>query len=380
MNDNPLQLLRDDVAPGTALNPGLLLAAGRRRVRRRRAAITGVAAALVLVATLGVAALAADRLPQPPAHPDPSPTPALTVDPSCRSHALAVSGGTPIEHVVVDTTGRWAAGLRADHRGVVIWHDGEAAGGVQDVDVTSLAGISSSGVAAGTGNDSGGRSRAMTFTGTHATVLTPPAGAAPASFTRASAVNGAGDVAGVYGPGGGGQQAVVWRRADPLHPRLLAAPDNSAAMDISDNGEVGGYVGDIAGRHRPYVWDADGHGRELPLPAGAGDGLVNGLGAGYAFDLTANVRWLTGPGSVEPAGYAVPRGLTGRDVGADGTVLVSGDRQVALVRDQGTRQLPMPAGAESVRGTSMNHDGSVVGGVSGGQPGGLPLLWICGQG
>lgn len=391
MNDNPLQMLRDDVAPGSWLTPDGLLAAGRRRVRRRRAALTGAAAALVLVVTVGVAAVAAERRPQPPAHPGPVPSPTAaptaSTEPGCRQQVLAVPGGSKVERVVVDRTGSWAAGLRADRRGVVIWHDGAVSSVVSDISVTNLAGISSAGVAAGSGLDAGGRSRALTFQGTYATTLALPAGAKTASFTYAWDINAGGDVVGMYdATAPGARSAVVWWHRDPIHPVLMTAPggEHSAGIAIDDNGDVGGYVGDLSSHYRPVVWTADGAGVELDLAAGKRDGMVSGFGGGQALDLAENVRWTPGPGKTTPEVYRTTADdLVGQDAGADGTVLLSSPKRAQLWREGRLTELPVPAGAQYVRAWSVNHDASVVGGVSANlqaTQAGVPLLWICGPG
>ncbi|MGI5241745.1 hypothetical protein [Dactylosporangium sp. CA-139066] len=396
MIENPLQLLREDAAPGTALTPERLLAAGRGRVRRRRAAITGGVAAAVLVATVGVAAFAAPGpTPRPPLAPSPRPaaslpTGSLPAEPDCRSSSLTVPGGGAIERVVVDPTGSWAAGLRADHRGVVIWHDGEVSSTVADVDVTALAGISSGGVAAGTGPGP----RALTFTGTHATALTPPGGS---SSTQAFDINGAGDVVGAYGTPGGGQQAVEWRRSDPLHPRTLAVPagESAAALVIADDGTIGGYLGAATGRHRAHVWPADGPGRTLdPSTDPQTDTAIDGLGGGYAFDLGRTKglpppdrlpgmtpapqveRWPLTPGSEDPVVLLLQPDDGGQDAAADGTLLINEGERAVLERLHASTELPRPAGFTSVRATSLNRNASVVGGVADGGP----LLWRCGKG
>ncbi|MFG2045295.1 hypothetical protein [Dactylosporangium sp. NPDC048998] len=399
MIDNPLQPLRDDAGPGTGLTAEGLVRAGRRRVRRRRTARAAAAAALVLVVTVGVAAVAELRpRPQPPG-PQPAPTatrpvppaPTPSATPGCQVYLLAMPDGVKVDPVVVDATGHWAAGLRADRRGVVIWHDGVVSSVVQDVDVTNLAGISAAGVAAGSGPAGDGRSRAMTFQDDHATALPLPAGAPAGAATSGYGVNAGGDVVGTYDdPRAGTRRAVLWRHDDPVHPRVLATPAgrNAAAFAISPDGTVGGMLGDFADGHRPYLWRPDGTGTELPRPAGKADGLVDGLAGEWATDFDNGVRWrLTGPGTSgtpgTPAPIAMPAvdGATGRSLTADGTVLFSGPKRAVLWGAGEPVELPLPTGFAYVRARSASADGTVIGGVASNlqsTASGTPLLWRCG--
>jgi hypothetical protein len=390
MTENPLGPLRDDAAPGTRLTADGLVAAGRRRVRRRRRALAGAAAALVLVVTVGAAAVAGTPIrpaptrptdPMPtvtrPAPPSPSASPSAT--PGCHVYLLIMPDRVRIEKVVVDATGRWAAGLRADWR-LVIWHDNEVVGVVRDVLVNHLAGISSDGVAAGAGQvDGKGWMRAMTFQGDRAVVLPSPG---ENGNTRVWGTNAGGDVVGTADLAGGRQRAVLWPRSDPSRPQVLPTPGgrNSAAYAIARDGTVVGMLGSPATDQRPYIWRPDGTGVQLPLPAGATDGQVDDVAGAWAADFDNRVRWrLSDPGT--PASKPLPEvtGAGPRDLAEDGSVLFGGNKRALVWGAGGPQELPLATGFPFALAVSINADATVVGGVATTlyAHGGAPFLWRC---
>jgi hypothetical protein len=389
--DNPLQLLRDDVAPGTGLTPGALLVAGRRRVRRRRAAaVTGIAA-LILVATVGVAAFAADRVPQPPAHHDPVPAPTgpASSDPAgaradCQITTLVVPDHSKVGPVVVDATGRWAAGLRIDHKGVVIWHDGKVSSQPGAAEVTMIVGVSSTGTVLGSGRrNAAGPSRALILKDGATSELSLPAGWPDSTLVYGTGINAAGDMVGRAGGGWG--KPVRWRHQDPAHPAVLPTPDDRGGVPlaIAEDGLVGGYVGDMTAP-RPYLWRTDGTGVELPLPAGTSGGAVEGLSSAFAVDASNGVRWLlVSSGTPAPAaipGFGAVGRIAGQSVSRDGTILYSDGERSLLLHEGRVSDLPVPAGAAAVRATSLSGTGEVVGGVAtdlAQTVTGNPLLWRC---
>jgi hypothetical protein len=390
MTENPLGPLRDDAAPGTRLTADGLVAAGRRRVRRRRRALAGAAAALVLVVTVGAAAVAGTTIRPAPTRPTdpvptatrpvpPSPSPSPSATPGCHVYLLIAPERRRIEPVVVDPTGRWAAGMHTDRRGVVIWHDGQVAGVVRDVTVYFLNGISADGVAVGTGLNKDNRQRALVFQGDRATELPLPPGA---TDTFATATNAAGDVVGIVWLSSGPRRAVRWPRGDPSHPQVLPTPGgrNSAATAIAPDGTIGGMLGDPGTQQRPYIWRPDGTGVQLPLLDGKPDGWVGHVAGGWAADFGHDQRWrLTDPGV--PAARPIPQiaGVPGRALADDGSVLYSSDKRTVVWGAGEPRELPRPTGFESGRAVSMSADATVIGGVGKSMyaNGGAPFLWRC---
>lgn len=49
---------------------------------------------------------------------------------------------------------------------------------------------------------------------------------------------------------------------------VLATPGGkgATALAVAEDGRVGGFLGDMVAGYKPYLWQADGAGAELPLP------------------------------------------------------------------------------------------------------------------
>jgi hypothetical protein len=384
---NPLQELRDDIAPGTLLTADVLVRAGRARVRRRRTAIVGVAAAFVLVLTVGVAAVAGLRPPSDdrPVQPGPtsgpvsgSPVPAA---PSCGSQLLPVPGDAETQAPVLSPGGRWAAAALASRAGVLLWSDGTAPVTLAaDRTVFGMAGVSDKGEVAATAQGSDHRMYAMTFKSDYAVRLTLPD---PDAQTAAYGVNGGGDVVGSMDLAGK-RRPMLWRYRDPARPVVLTVPGGGTgtAVAIPAEGVVGGFIGDDATTRRPYLWKADGTGEALPLPAGVGEGAVNAVAGEWAVDFDNRVRWrLTQPGTPQPVALPEVADAVGRAMAVDGSVLYGGSGRAVVWGAGQPVELPLPAGYSRYTVGGISADGRTAGGLAQhlmNSGGGAPLLWHCG--
>ncbi|WP_433062506.1 hypothetical protein [Dactylosporangium sp. CS-033363] len=382
---NPLQELRDLDGPGTALTAEGLVRAGRARVRRRRQAVAGLAAVLVLVLTVGTAAVAGLQQPPHPAdrgRPYPGPMSGLPPAPAaCDVQMLPLPSGVEgTGPPVIDSTGHWAAGLMDDHTGVVIWRDGVVFGVDGDEQVQYLHAVNSSGTAVGSANVAG-RAAAVTFTD-RMNVLPLPAGMPVTTSLWGTGINGAGTVVGYTTASSNVSKPVLWRDGKA---ELLAVPGggSGAANWISDDGWVGGLVGQVYDAYRPYVWRPDGTGFELPLPAGVGKGMVNAIAGEWAVDFDNHLRWrLTTPGTPLPQPFGVADGIYVRALAADGTVTLSGSKSASLWGFGDPVDLPLPAGFSKYQMGGISADGRVIGGVAqhlmdANTFGGEPFRWVC---
>ncbi|WP_432968559.1 hypothetical protein [Dactylosporangium sp. CA-233914] len=378
MSSNPLSALRDDDAPGTRLSAEGLVLAGRRRVRRRRNAIVGTAFALVLVLTAGVAAVAGTRPAARPAIPDP-PVPTASPTAACTVDLLPVPDGRELLAPVVDPTGHWAAARLSDRNGAVIWHDGVIDAVYTDIDIIALHGISAKGAAVATATVDG-RLRAITLRRDYKVVLTLPQGASAQSVTYGMGINAGGDVVGYYDPADGNRRPILWRFKEPLAPVLLATPGNQegGALSIADDGRVGGFLGAIDNSPKPYLWGADGTGRQLPLADRQADGTVGAIAGSWAADLGNSVRWRLDEPAIATrveVSQAAAVGLAG-----DGTMLYGGARSAVLWGVGSPRRLALPPGYSSYLTGTISADGRVAAGAAR-QPknngGGAPFLWHC---
>ncbi|WP_433220652.1 hypothetical protein ACQP00_18420 [Dactylosporangium sp. CS-047395] len=383
LQENPLQELRDLDGPGTALTADGLLRAGRARVRRRRQAVVGLAAVLVLVLTVGSAAIAGLRQPPQPAdrgRPYPAPTSGLpSAPPNCDVQMLPLPSGVEgTGPPVIDSTGHWAAGLMDTHTGVVIWRDGVILSVDGDEQVQYLHAVNASGTAVGTANVAG-RSAAVTFTD-RMNVLPLPGGVPVSASLSGSGINAAGTVVGYY-TAAEVSKPVLWRDGKA---ELLTVPGGSgAALWISDDGWVGGIVGRLYDAYRPYVWRPDGTGFELPLPDGVGKGMVNAIAGEWAVDFDNHVRWrLTTPGTPAPQPFSVAQGIYVRALAADGTVTLSGSKMAAVWGFGDLVGLALPAGFSKYQMGGISADGRVIGGAAqhlmdANTFGGSPFRWVC---
>jgi hypothetical protein len=157
--------------------------------------------------------------------------------------------------------------------------------------------------------------------------------------------------------------------------RVLAGPGDAGATDIAQDGTVVGVADD-----RPYVWEPDGTGRALPLPADAEQGYVVQARGNWAYGIVASasgtrgalLAWdlRTDEIVTVAAGSPVPFG-TGN---APGDVAFHGDGGMVLQRGDRSDALPPPEGTQwLVQPIAMSEDATVVAGFTGANG----VLWRC---
>ena len=400
-----LMPLAEGSAPPSRLDPAALLAAGRRRVRRRRLATIGGAGAVSLAALVTVPLLWSGSTTGPaPVEPAP---PAPPVPASCAAARLPVpAGATESEVLGGEPSGRYLVGRAeaGDRVWALLWDRGRMTVLDPPVDRIDRLVVNSAGVVAGRGGAAGGVVSWVYEHGAYRT-LDGPGG----RHEGVVAINSRGDVLG-GGPEarlataaiprtGPYDQPVVWPAAD-RRPRELPAPGADAtAYDIDDDGTVVGvleYRGS-AGRlgMRAVAWDPAGTIRELPVPRGAVPSGATAVRDGRILgwyspaddpngDRTPVLRW-TGAGGPEPMA-GIDRGY---EINAHGWVvgglrtpegfaaaLAAGDRIVPLPFAAGTRATKW----EFSRGAfAVSDDGRSLAGVLPGERTQQPVAvrWSC---
>lgn len=418
----------DEVAPPPpTVDVGALVAAGRRRVRRRRIAGAGVGAAFAAVALmaapLAVAAVVRDLSVQAPladssraAAAASAPPPVAPAAPtSCAAQRLPVPAGTVASYVTDgDPTGRYLVGTATGPTGggaALLWDNGRLTvlRPPTGNDVSNLV-VNSRGEVAGDGYARGGFVAWVYRDGRYTTL--PMLRTGPGSIINVADINERGDVLGSdqtmehSGTGGGtaserpsgsGSAAgeenppVIWPADAPGTVRPLRLPKEPGlvfAKGIDDDGTVVGARSEppVPGTDastavsRGLVWSPTGELRELPAPPGAGPNVS-----------VAAIRdgWVTGtadsPAAPNPPGYGVYRWnlRTGQIDAVRGLGWVAGVNRYGWVsgftRDPsgvehpavafGDRVLVLPDltdGVASREGPSagpVSDDGRVVGGV-----------------
>jgi hypothetical protein len=390
MTENPFLILTDEPVPGSRVHVDDVVAAGRARVRRRRSAVAGVCAALVVLATLAGVAVAARPPHRDPQYPDPVPSPSVSTHPSgCTVAAVDVGGD--IGATFTDPSGRFLAFSRAPDPGLlVLYRDGAAVGRYTTTERLQTAALSATGTAVGNqGTD------AFRTTDAGTVVLPRPAGA---SRVSANGINAAGDIVGEAWMPGKRFRAVLWRHTAPDVPELLPTPPgrSSSAEGITDDGHV---VGNLDQGAVPYLWNPDGTWAALPTPAGlpggiplqiAGDwatGMVNVLSIKNFDPVTGRrmgagdpkpARWHLSAGTVEP--FEIAEVLNGSgQVTADGTLVINRFTDAVFWNGGTLTPLPEPSGYNRVQITSISADGRVVAGAATKNTGGSiePFRWDC---
>jgi hypothetical protein len=280
--------------PPPRLEVSQIVQIGQRQVRRRRLlAAGGTAAALAAVAAIPAAV---------PLWPDSSggytaAGPVL----DCEVTQLAIPEGESqgIGVTAMDPTGRYFVGQGTHIGGVdpdtgepinepavaVFWQDGEPTYIPALRGIIDAAGVNSHGVVVGVGQpedpigEDAQDHHGWVYADGDMRELPAPLG-----FTvlGVAGINDAGDIAGSVTDFGGESRAVVWRAvsADGAIdlPEILPAPEGESAhpADIAQDGTVVGTLvsdhDDPGGPTRPYLWEPDGAGRELPRPSGTTDG------------------------------------------------------------------------------------------------------------
>jgi hypothetical protein len=297
---NDEQLLRERLGeidvPPMGLGMDQVVAAGFRRVRRRRiATVAGTAALTLAVLAVTPALLPADREPDGKVPAGPvlaTKAPSMEAAPSCTP-ALKLpvpKGAGPIDLVAVDPTGRHIVGNGSKGQDFVpfAWNDGKVdrikpfAASVEMFDVNS------SGTALGRASDGkGGLETFFRYRHGKVTPLSMPAGRWQTNGWPQ--INTAGDIIATAQPAdssaGRGAVILLWP-AGKTTPEKLPLPKDAAADDLADNGTIVGILRDRSNDTSvAYVWDRTGRGRALETPPGVSSG---------AYAISRNGAWATG--------------------------------------------------------------------------------------
>ncbi len=199
-------------------------------------------------------------------------------------------------------------------------------------------------------------------------------------------INEKGDIVGeLWGPvGGPGTEtgATVWR-AGTTNPVRLPMPKNALwgeATAVANDGRIVGHVtmsGDLSGDTKPYIWNVDGTGKFLPMPAGVK------LADADSAPMEINGDWVSGilhaPGIAAPGiRWNLAKGTAemtqlGRDyenvgIGPDGTTVgVLYNTPTAAYQTGGTVfKLPGvadPAVSNWDNAEAISADGSLIAGT-----------------
>ena len=395
--------LADLPTPPSTLDTAALVAAGRRRVRRRRLTAIGGAGAVTLAALVTVPLLWSGPADRPaPVAPVPSAPP---VPASCTAARLPVPAGTTESEVLGgEPSGRYLVGRAeaGDRKWALLWDRGRLTVLDPPGEFGDRLVVNTAGVVAGRSHVDG---RPFSWVYEHGVyrTLDGPGG----RHVGVAAINSRGDVLG-GGPvvraataaiprTGPYDQPVVWPAAD-RRPRELPAPGADAtAYDIDDDGTVVGvleYRGST-GRmgYRAVAWDPAGTIRELPVPRGAVPSGAIAVRAGQILgwyapaddpngERTPVLRW-TGAGRPEPiAGIDRGYGINahGWVIGGRRTpegfaaAVVAGDRVVPLPFAPGTSA---PKWELSRGQFTISDDGRSLGGVLPSEQTVFAVRWTC---
>lgn len=280
------------------------MAEGRRRLRTRRLAGVGVAAAVTVLVAAGVpvAVDAPWQLAEPPPplttpSTPATPTPAGPAPPeACELADLAVpddayqslvAGGDPTGRFVLGSTYHWDAPSER----VVVWDGGEPIAVHMPGEDPSLDDINSSGV--GVGSSFLSDQTQVSWLYRDGAVRRLPDG------YLATSINEQGAIAGSVGPATGQRRPAVLR-SPTADPEELSVPGPSwdvTATDVGADGTVVGSGQDMDQVPRPpshgFVWLPDGTRRQLPAPMIDGerssgfapDSIRDGVVTGLAIEL-----------------------------------------------------------------------------------------------
>ncbi|MFF5228936.1 hypothetical protein [Dactylosporangium sp. NPDC000521] len=393
MNDNPFAILADEPVPDSRVRVDDVISAGRARVRRRRGAVTGVCAALVvLIVSVGVAAAvrAPHGTPSDPAPPAPSPTAS-----GCVAARLPV-GNEEIGAAHTDPSGRYLAFQRAPGPGLlIVYRDGVEVQRFTTSKRMQVTAMSSTGTVIGKDGESADGAAFRTTASGALAFLPKPSGALSVS---ARGINAAGDIVGEATMPGKKFRAVLWRHGAPDVAVLLPTPSgrSSAAYDIADDGRI---VGDFGQGEQPVLWNADLTTTILPTPPGQPGGIAQRIAGDWAvgpvnflvlnaFDPATGRR--TGTGAVPPARWHLSAGTVepltaadvfagGNSVAADGTVAVNRFDGAVLWTGTTVTPVPAPRGYDHAQIESVSADGKVLAGAATKSTGGSiePFTWTC---
>lgn len=374
--------------PASRLTAASLVRQGTRVRRRRQWLATGAAGLAVLGLGSGVAA--ANLAGGPPrTGPGPTQQPATAATPAapvCTAQRLALPPGTTGGEVNAGSpNGRYLAGLAAgtDGMGKPVRWDGTRAELIP-VGSGEAQGVNDSGVVVGEGQLDNRKHIAWAYVAGKVAVLPIPDGYTGA---EATAVNAAGQVAGVLFAGDRAT-AVVWQEPTPTaRVRVLDAPGGAMAFGISDSGVV---VGGLHDGSAAYQWDERDRGSKLARPAGTAGGGAHGVRGDWAYGLlpkagkpdlpdTPGVRSIDWNVAVvwdlrTGAASAVEDGRV-EAVNSAGKMVVNHPDQTASIRAVNGKPLALPplTAKGTAYGRALSDDGMRAGGSSAG----LPVSWSC---
>ena len=384
------QQLRDRLeavdVPPSLLEMDALVRAGRRRAFRRRSAqavggmalVTGVLLAVPLILTRTGLPPAVRAGTGPTVASAPVSAPASVG--RCQLTKLAVpSGMTNAAAAAVDPTGRYIVGndvVKQDFR-PILWTDGRPMALPMIGKSVQATAVNASGVVVGLVTDAEQEYVFRYENGAYTRLRTP---AGSWRVYPAPAINAAGDIVINAEPSGNveGKDSIIllWKAGSTTAVRL-PVPIEANAFDITDDGMIVGAMYDDSHATTPYVWDQQGNGRKLTLPAGQtgaayaaqGNWATGGLWPSMASALwnlqTGEVTKLEtkDPGAAktkEEQESAAKRGGQGPGiaVNASGWIIAGGSNSV--LRDGAAAELEVPSG-QTRRARGVSDAGLVVG-------------------
>ncbi|MFU8872083.1 hypothetical protein [Micromonospora sp. SL4-19] len=379
---NEEQELRDRLeavhVPPSRIEMDVVVRAGRRRALRRRSIQATGGVALATAVLLAVPAILARAGAQPTVQAGASPTTGpveeatASADPAepCRMTELPVPPGMKdVTADAVDPTGRYIVGNNTVGQNFrpVMWTDGRPQAlpvKGQSVQVTA---VNASGTAVGIATDDPKHEYVFRYAnGAYTRLNTPPGNWHP---YPTPAINAAGDVVINVEPrgnvGGEGSIVLLWKAHSPTAVRLRL-PAGANAFDITDDGKIVGAMYKDGVATDAYVWDQQGNGQKLEVPAGQtgaayaaqGDWVTGGL-----WPSEATALWNLRTGEVTALGKRGPGAITagtygpGEAVNASGWTVASG----AVLRPGGAAAELAATKPQFGRAWDVSDTGLVVG-------------------
>lgn len=406
-----LEPLRDQTSPPSTLDIGGAVEVGQRRLRVRRWAGVGAAAAVFSLVPVSLALVdRPESAPPPPLALNPAPSAAVRPAPppfptSCTARALPVPAGATFTFVDKgEPSGRYLVGGYAGAQGnrkPLLWDNGNLV--VLDTpgqDNTSIV-VNEQGVVAGTSTTVvEGKLDFYNWIYRNGTVdLITEVGHGAVEYRGVIDINARGDILldsrTMVSPTAEHQGPAIWSNGSLRELVKPTGPKDVIASSLDDDGTV-------VGRHlleqsfageRPLVWSPDGKVEELKVangfgPAGSLLQVRGGWAAGVfkapgkpdheQTHLVTDLR----AGTFAPTGIKLGFGMNrhgwvaGFESGPDRT-------QVPAIAGDGKKLvLPIPDGAKAadeISAASISDDGRTVGGtvMVAGREDHLPVLWTC---
>lgn len=401
MSENPFKILTEEAVPDSRVRVDDVIAGGRARVRRRRGAVAGVCAAVIILVTLAGVAVAARPPAREPSHPRPTPAPSVSVAPPGCTVTPLDPGFGDAGPMYTDQTGRYVVFSRTHMPTLmVLFRDGARVHEFTGSESLHATAVNADGIVVGTRGDAvAARTPFRATADGGVTELRKPSGA---TAVRAYGINAAGDIAGEATMPGPRIRAVLWRHTALDAPVLLSTPAGrmSAARGIADDGRI---VGTLDAGSTPYMWLADGTGAPLAVPAGLAGGLLTHIAGDWAgglvdYDTVSTLdrstgrrtptakggtvrlaRWHLSTGDVEAFGQAEPGAYSG-GITTDGMMPVNQAEGAVLWRGGTTTALPAPDRSPWMTQVySASTDGRVLVGLADPRSGGsqAPFRWDC---